>query len=111
MIHHQFIAASILLFAHLAASAGEVVNVKYHGPVDVGRMDCHSRPSSLVWRTCYDQANRYLVVNLKGTYYHYCRMPSAVVREWREAESMGRYYLANIKANAYDCRAGGIPSN
>ena len=91
------------------AAAGEVVNIKYHGPVDVIRMDCHSRPSSLVWRTCYDQANRYLVVNLKGTYYHYCRMPSAIVREWREAESMGRYYLANIRASAYDCRAGGIP--
>ena len=100
----------VFLLLLLACSAhADTVIVKYQGPVDVSKFDCQQSPqSSLVWRTCYSQRDHYLVVNLKGVYYHYCRMPPAVVREWRGSASLGRYYLENVKG-AFDCRQGGIP--
>ena len=48
------------------------------------------------------------VEKFQGTYYHYCRMPGAVVADWRTADSLGRFYLANVRGR-FDCRLGGIP--
>jgi hypothetical protein len=97
-----------LALAPMGASA-ETVFVKYHGEVDLKGFNCVEQPSSLVWRTCWKLSDRYLLVNLKGTWYHYCRMPPETVAAWRSSPSLGRYYLANIKGN-YDCRQGGTPS-
>lgn len=104
------------LFAILAlavigsgAARAETVEVKYRGPVDLAGFDCQESPqSSLVWRTCYDAKHQYLVVSLKGTYYHYCSMPKGAVSEWRSAPSLGRHYLSSIKGQ-FDCRSGGVP--
>jgi hypothetical protein len=95
--------------AFSCGSAGaETVMVKYRGPVDLAAFDCLKQPSSLVWRTCYLLGSQYMVVNLKGTYYHYCRMSGSVVADWRTADSLGRFYLANVRGR-FDCRLGGIP--
>ena len=94
----------------LCTAAGEIVTVKYRGPVDLAGFDCKESPqSSLVWRTCYDAPHQYLIVNLKGTYYHYCRMPANAVSAWRSDESLGKHFLKNIKGQ-YDCRSGGVPN-
>lgn len=102
------IAAATAAVALALPAHAETVNVKYRGPVDLTGFDCLSQPSSLVWRTCYLVKQQYMVVNLKGTYYHYCRMPGPVVFAWRTADSLGRFYLARIKGE-YDCRDGGMP--
>ena len=91
-----------------AGALADTVIVKYRGPVDLAGFDCRAQPSSLVYRTCFDARHQYLIVNLKGVNYHYCRMPANVVAEWRNADSLGRYYLANVKGQ-YDCRLGGVP--
>jgi len=50
-----------------------------------------------------------VIVNLAGTYYHYCEVPSAVFNNWRSADSMGQYYNSEIKGQ-YDCRVLRVPS-
>lgn len=110
--HLRLACFTACLFAtSFGLAAGEIVMVKYRGPVDVAGFECQASPqSSLVWRTCYDAPHQYLVVNLQGTYYHYCRIPVASVRAWRSADSLGRYFNANIKRN-FGCRTGGIPES
>jgi hypothetical protein len=100
------IALSVVLAASSTLANAETVQVKYRGPVDVSGFDCQSGASSVVWRTCYDAKNRYLLVNLKGVYYHYCGMPTSVVAAWRGSESLGRYFEGNVKGR-FDCRVSG----
>jgi hypothetical protein len=101
-------AAAVALFAGLA-NAGEIVLVKYRGPVDLAPFACEWTPqSSLVKRLCYDQREHYIVVNLTGSYYHYCEVPPGVVAAWRGAESLGRFFNARIKGN-FDCRVNRVP--
>ncbi len=90
--------------------AAESVNVKYQGPVSLETFDCAPiKASSLVKRLCYDEARSYLVVDLDGTYYHYCAVDPATVKAWRSAPSLGRFYNANIKGGEFDCRDHGVP--
>jgi hypothetical protein len=88
----------------------ETVYVKYRGQVDLSPFACEwVERSSLVRRLCYDAKEKYVVVNLTGTYYHYCEVPPAIVTAWRSAESMGRFYNASIKGH-FDCRVLRLPS-
>ncbi len=97
-----------IILASSAASA-ETVNVKYHGPVDLDDFQCQATTSSFVHRICYQPQQNYVVVLLKKTYYHYCRVPSHIVKVWLSAPSKGKFYIQNIKGN-FDCRLGGIPN-
>jgi hypothetical protein len=99
---------SALLLAQTAIAA-ETVFVKYRGPLDLSPFDCQwIRRSSLVQRLCVDARERYVVVLLTGTYYHYCGVPQDTVRAWLTADSMGRYYNAYIKGH-FDCRLARVP--
>ena len=60
-------------------------------------------------RLCYDSKELYVIVNLTGTYYHYCEVPTDIVAAWQQAESMGRYYGAQVKGR-FDCRVLRVPS-
>jgi len=91
-------------------SVKEIVYVKYRGPVNLAPFNCEwVTRSSVVERLCYDPKEQYVIVNLGGTYYHYCEVPSGVVSEWRDADSMGRYYNAQIKGR-FDCRVNRMPT-
>jgi hypothetical protein len=99
-----FVSVTIPTFA-----IAETVFVKYRGTVDLAPFVCQSTPqSSLVERLCYDSKERYVIVNLNGTYYHHCEVPKEVVNNWQKAESLGRYYLQNIKGRN-DCRILYLP--
>ena len=92
----------------------ETVDVKYRGPVDLEPFACQDiTRSSVVNRLCYQASNQYVIVQLKTTYYHYCEMPKRIVDAWLAADSMGRYYNANIKGTGkdgpYDCRTHKVP--
>ncbi len=87
----------------------ETVVVKYRGPVELSPFNCEwITRSSVVQRLCYDSHERYVIVNLNGTYYHYCEVPPNVVAAWRQADSMGRFYNAQVKAR-FDCRVLRVP--
>jgi hypothetical protein len=55
----------------------------------------------------------YMVILLKGTYCHYCEIGQGTVDELLGAESMGKYFIANIKGSGsdgpFDCRTRRVP--
>jgi hypothetical protein len=79
------------------------------GEVNVASFDCtNTDRSSFVERVCYDKPNQYMLINLKGTYYHYCEIDSETVSRSLKAESLGRFYNATIKGR-FDCRTHRVP--
>lgn len=91
-----FLLVGLALLA--AVARAETVFVKYGGMVDLAPFTCEWTPrSSFINRVCHDPRRNYVVVMLGGTYYHYCGMPSGIVRAWLSADSMGRFYNASIK--------------
>ena len=87
----------------------ESVNVKYRGVVDLAPFTCESiTRSSFIERVCYDPKNTYMLIELNGTWYHYCEIDEDTVSNLLAAESMGRYYSASIKGR-FDCRTHRVP--
>jgi hypothetical protein len=70
-------------------------------------------PSSFIQRVCYDKAQSYMLINLRGAYYHYCEIPVATFDAFMAASSMGRFYNQNIKGSGsdgpFDCRTHNVP--
>ena len=96
------------------AANAETVSVKYRGEVPLYTFQCTPiGRSSLVERVCYDAVQRYMVILLKGTYYHYCEIGQGTVDALLAADSMGRYYNAHIKSSGsdgpFDCRTHRVP--
>jgi len=110
MQRHILGIAIALAVAISGAAQAETVNVKYRGAVDLSPFQCESvSRSSLVTRVCYDRKEQYMVIGLQGTYYHYCEIDAGTVASLRGAESMGRFFNANIKGN-FDCRTHRVPA-
>jgi hypothetical protein len=106
-----FLTASIIAIAiSISHSAlAETVVVKYRGAVDLKPFKCETiYQSSVVKRLCYDAKEGYVVVNLNGTYYHYCEVPAYVVSGWRASNSMGDFFHKNVKGH-FDCRVNRVP--
>lgn len=106
--YQSYILAVLLLLACSSAYT-ETVYVKYQGKVDLSTFQCNTPKSSFVHRICYQSQTQYVVVLLEDTYYHFCRVPSQLVNQWRNAQSKGRFYNQYLKGR-YDCRLGGIPN-
>jgi len=90
-----------------------IVRIKYRiDSVDVGLPSfeyLNTSRSSFVRGAWYDGSNRYMVIDLSGTYYHYCRMPRVIWNNFQIADSFGKAYNKMIKGR-FDCRIGTIPS-
>ena len=103
----------IIIFLFASNVFAQEIHVKYRNtPVDVsnGHFErLELKPSSFVNEMYYDKGNKYLLVRLKYTFYHYCGISSAVVENWLGASSLGRHYNYNIKGN-YDCRVNYMPA-
>jgi hypothetical protein len=113
LFQRRFLASTFLLlalfFSHLVRA--ETVNVKYRGPVDLKPFACQAIDrSSLVRRVCYDRREKYMIISLSGTYYHYCAIDAETVAALLGASSMGRYYNASIKGR-FDCRINRVPDS
>lgn len=107
----------LVLVSALAGSAwawAETIDVKYYGKLDLTPFACTDiTRSSFVNRTCYDKAKRFMIIQLKSTYYTYCEMPAATYEAFLTAPSMGKYYNSNIKGTGqdgpFDCRTHPVP--
>ena len=82
---------------------------QYRGVVDLRPFECADTPrSSLIQRVCYDKAQSYMLINLKGANYHHCELPPATFDAFMFAPSMGQFYNRNIKGSGadspFDCR-------
>jgi hypothetical protein len=104
----RVLAILIITLSVTSVSTAKAVYVKYQGNVSLDSFNCKNTSSSFVNKICYKQQDSYIVVLLGNTYYHYCRVPSPVVKSWLGASSKGSYYHSNIKGR-FDCRLGGIP--
>jgi hypothetical protein len=107
--------SGIVLFFAAAEVRSETVDVKYRGPVDLKTFACADTPrSSFIERVCYDKAQSYMLINLRGTFYHYCELPVSTYDALMGAPSMGQFYNQNIKGTGkdgpYDCRTHRVPS-
>jgi KTSC domain len=60
-------------------------------------------------RCSYDEKNTYMLINLSGTWYHYCEIDPGTVSSLLAADSMGRYFNTSIKGN-FDCRTHRVPA-
>ncbi len=81
----------------------DTVDVRYHGPVNLAGYSCALPSSSFVGRVCYDARNRYMVIQLSGTYYHYCGIDGGTVSRMLAADSVGRFYSTQVRGR-FDCR-------
>jgi len=90
----------------------QYVSVKYRDdPVNIAAPAfeyLNTSKSSFVRGAWYDSGDQYMVINLSGTYYHYCDMPNSTWRTFRGADSFGSTYNRIIKGR-YDCRSGYVP--
>ena len=107
--------ALILLLLAAAEVHSGTVDVKYRGAVDLKSFACTDTPrSSFIQRVCYDKAQSYMLINLRGTFYHYCELPAATCDALMAAPSMGQFYNQSIKGTGsdgpYDCRTHRVPS-
>ena len=88
-----------------------LVYVKYRGYVNIGSHNfayLDTSKSSFVRGAWYDSGNNYIIINLNGTYYHYCGIPLRVWSAFSNASSFGSFYNVNIKGN-FDCRVYFMP--
>jgi hypothetical protein len=111
------LAIGLLIAGSLAASpaSAETVNVIYRGPVSLEPFACTDTPrSSFIRRICYDKGQSYMLINLRGTYYHYCELPTATFGAFLTAPSMGQFYDQRIKGiggdGPFDCRTHRVPT-
>src|ERR1019366_1625291 len=94
-----------------SATSAECVTVKYRStPVCLDSFVCAQTPqSSFVRSVCYDAPRSYMLINLNGTWYHYCAVDPATVKNLLNANSVGRYYNSYFRSQGsvhgpYDCR-------
>jgi hypothetical protein len=93
----------------------ETVDVKYRGAVDLKPFACIDTPrSSFIHGVCYDKTQNYMLINLRGTYYHYCELPTATFDAFMVAPSIGQFYNQKIKGTSsdgpFDCRTHRVPT-
>lgn len=105
--------AALVLMSH--AATAETVQVKYHGPVSLDAFACTDvSENSDVSRICYDKAERYMVIRLKTTYYHYCAIDAAAVQGLQSAKSKRDFFDSRIRGSGkdgpFDCRTHPIPA-
>ena len=104
--------SALVLICQVAAA--ETVQVKYHGVVSLDAFACADvKESSDVSRICYDKVERYMVIRLKTTYYHYCEIDAATVQGFQGARSKRQFFEARIRGSGadgpFDCRTHPIP--
>jgi hypothetical protein len=109
--YRAFLAILVISIVTISTTAAaETVFVKYRGNVDLAHFNCTDiTRSSLVRRVCYDAANKYMLISLNGTFYHYCEIDAATVEGLQSAASMGQYFNVAIKGR-FDCRMHPVPS-
>jgi hypothetical protein len=66
-------ATALLLHLFTAEVGSETVQVRDRGTVDLAAFECRDiNRSSLIQRVCYDKAQRYMIISVRGVYDQYC---------------------------------------
>lgn len=106
----SIVSVGAMLLMAAAPACAERVYVKARGEIDLSHFRCESiARSENVKRVCYDESEAYVLVSLKGIWYHFCGVPATTVSGWKKATSKGRYYNDVIRGN-FDCSEASAPS-
>ena len=65
--HRRHVAAVATLVFLASAASAEEVDVRHRGRLSLEDFDCSRIESSFIRRACYDEANRYLLLQLGST--------------------------------------------
>ena len=77
--------------------------VRFRGLVDLSSFDCRDiTRDGFIRQVCHDVRRAEMIVSLNGTHYAHCRVPAGVVDGLMSADSMRRYYGAQVKGR-YGC--------
>ena len=109
-------ATALILHLITAEVSSETVDVRDRGTVDLRTFECRDiNRSSLIQRVCYNRAQHYLIINVKGIYDHYCGLAAPAFDGLMGAPSMGQFFNRNIRGSEsggrYECRAHRIPND
>jgi hypothetical protein len=109
-------ATSLILYLLMAPVGSETVEVRDRGAVDLQTFECRDiNRSSLIQRVCYDHAQHYLIVGIRGRYDDYCELPQQTFDGFMTAPSMGQFFNQNIRGSGssdrYDCRTHRRPNH
>ncbi|MES2244207.1 MAG: KTSC domain-containing protein [Pseudomonadota bacterium] len=109
----SFISFFVLILMSQIATA-ETVPVKYHGTVSLDAFTCSDvKESSDISRICYDKAERYMIIQLKTTYYHYCDIDATTVQGLQKAALKRQFFETRIRGSGtdgpFDCRTHPVP--
>ena len=101
-------ATSFILLLLTAQTGSETVDVGSRGIVDLRTFECRDiSRSTIIQRVCYDKAQRYLIVGIRGSYDQYCGFPPQTFDGFMTAPSMGQFFNQNIGGSGpggrYDC--------
>jgi hypothetical protein len=98
----QLVLLVVLLTASPAVLA-ERVFVKARGEVNLAPFRCATFANSEnVKRLCYDEPEKYVLVSIRGVWYHYCNVPPKFVTEWQRARSKGQFFNDNVTGR-FEC--------
>lgn len=108
----RIILLTLAVFSQFALA--ETVQVKYLGSVSLDSFACKDvREGSDVSRICYDKTERYMVIKLKATYYHYCEVDGSTMQAFLGANTKREFFEARIRGTGsdgpFDCRTHPIP--
>ena len=113
LIQKMALLTAFLLCLPCFANAEQLLTIKYRAtPVDVDKPyfeHLDTSESSFVEGAWYDAKQKYMVINLKGTNYHYCGLDGKTWDAFKKASSFGTAYNQSIKGN-FDCRVYPVPS-
>lgn len=104
------IGGAILYFLFLPPSSG-YVTVKYRDDkvnISASNFEALNKSDSTVNGAWYDSGNKYMIIKLGSTYYHYCGISSSAWSGFKIASSPYEYYQNSIKGN-FDCRVNPVP--
>lgn len=102
---------STAIIVCLASGGGQArtVDVKYRGFVALTPFECQEiKKSSFIHELCFDQRNMYMLINIRGSWFHYCAIDRSIVSAFLGADSMGRFFNNKIKGS-FDCRVNKVP--
>jgi len=88
-------AANLIALLLTAPLGSETVEVRERGAVDLAPFECRDiTRSSLIQRVCYDQAQRYLIVGIRGT--HSCMARGSAANWTRDGSGSWYHYHVRV---------------
>ena len=87
-----------------SAALAQTIYVKYFGYVSLDKYKTYSVDSSFINEIWYNRSDKIMILLLNQTYYAYCGINSAVIKEFSNAPSKGKFYNIYIKGRGrYSC--------